>query len=66
MEIYHPTRSNTSQEKLTRLDHVKRSGQFFIGTEIDVDFLKPENYVPLWKWLIDVARAEDALDHAQA
>ncbi len=24
-----------------------------IDTEMDVDFLKPENYVPLWKWLID-------------
>ncbi len=37
-----------------------------IGTEIGIDFLKPENYVPLWKWLIDVARAKDARDRAQA
>lgn len=37
-----------------------------IATEMDADFLKPENYVPLWKWLIDVACAEDALERAQA
>ena len=24
-----------------------------IDTEMDVDFLKPENYLTLWKWLID-------------
>ena len=24
-----------------------------IDTEMDADFLKPENYLPLWKWLID-------------
>ncbi|MYC74276.1 hypothetical protein F4X10_00685 [Candidatus Poribacteria bacterium] len=24
-----------------------------IDTEMDVDFLKPEHYLPLWKWLID-------------
>ena len=24
-----------------------------IDTEMDVDFLTPENYLPLWKWLID-------------
>ena len=24
-----------------------------IDTEMDVDFLTPENYLPLWEWLID-------------
>ena len=24
-----------------------------IDTEMDVDYLKPENYLTLWKWLID-------------
>ena len=24
-----------------------------IDTEMDADFLKPENYLTLWKWLID-------------
>ncbi len=24
-----------------------------IDTEMDVDFLEPENYLPLWKWLIN-------------
>ncbi len=37
-----------------------------IGTEMDADFQNPENYVRLWKWLIDVARAKDARDLVQS
>ena len=49
MEIYHPTRSNTSQEKLTRLDRVKECATSYMKTvmiyrsEIDFTLLNYED-----------------------